>query len=486
MMKKRHIILYLLALLTLAFTACVDDDSFSTSTSNRLHFTSDTISLDTIFSKVPSVTKTFWVHNNSGDGIRCSSIRLKNGNQTGFRVNVNGVYLGNAQGFQISDEEIRKGDSIRVFVEVTTPMNNQEMPQLVTDDLLFSLESGTQQSVNLRVWSWDAELLRDVIVSHDTIIASTKPTVIYGGITVKEGATLTIPAGKTLYFHDNAGIKVNGRLLCKGEAGNEVVLRGDRLDNMFDYLPYDGVSGQWGGIVLETSSYGNEMTFTDLHSSCRAIYCDSSDVTRPKLTMKASTIHNAKGAGLVAKSSMVSLENCQITNTLDECLLIQGGSTDINNCTIGQFYPLSANSGAALAFTNTIDNTPYPIHKLRVRNSIITGYAEDVIMGSTNDSIDANYLFDHCLLRTPEIKDSVKCRDIIWEDVKDTIASGWKNFKNIDIDLLRYDFRLKKGSLAIDAAEPATSLPTDRDATRRDDKPDMGCYEMSEEEETED
>ena len=292
MMKKRHIILYLLALLTLAFTSCADDDSFSTSTSNRLYFTSDTISLDTIFSKVPSVTKTFWVHNNSGDGIRCSSIRLKNGNQTGFRVNVNGVYLGNAQGFQISDEEIRKGDSIRVFVEVTTPMNNQDLPQLVTDDLLFALESGTQQSVNLRVWSWDAELLRDVIVSHDTIIASTKPTVIYGGITVKEGATLTIPAGKTLYFHDNAGIKVNGRLLCKGEAGNEVVLRGDRLDNMFDYLPYDGVSGQWGGIVLESSSYGNEMTFTDLHSSCRAIYCDSSDVTRPKLTMKASTIHN--------------------------------------------------------------------------------------------------------------------------------------------------------------------------------------------------
>lgn len=481
----KRLFTYMLFISVLATVACTDDDSFSASTSNQLTFSADTVSLDTIFSRIPSVTKTFWVYNNSSDGIRCSSIRLKNGNQTGFRVNVNGVYLGNAQGYQISDEEVRKGDSLRVFVEATTPTNNQLSPQKVSDDLIFILESGKQQSVNLNVWSWDAELLRDVVISHDSIIASEKPTVIYGGITVSEGATLTIPAGKTLYFHDNAGIKVHGRLLCKGEPGNEVTLRGDRLDRMFDYLPYDGVSGQWRGISFSGTSYGNELSFTDIHATCDAITCDSSDVSRPKLSMKASTVHNAKGAGITAFCSNISLENCQVSNTLNSSLNIFGGATSINNCTVAQFYPLSADRGPALSFTNVSGDYAYPITALNVRNSIITGYGEDVIMGSFNDSIPVDYLFDHCLLRTPALDDSLRCRDVIWEDVEDTTIASWKNFRKVDIDLLQYDFRLKTGSLAIQAADPSTSLPTDRNAVMRDEKPDMGCYESEEESETE-
>lgn len=470
---------YLLICSVLVLYACTEDDSFTTSTNNRLVFSADTVSLDTIFSRVPSTTKTIWVYNKSGNGIRCSSIKLQNGNQTGFRVNVNGVYLGATQGYQLSNEEIRKGDSLRVFIEITTPSNNQTTPQLVSDELVFSLESGVQQSIELQAWSWDADLLHNVVISKDSTFDSTKPTVIYGGITVNEGATLTIPAGKTLYFHENAGIDVFGKLICKGEPDNEVILRGDRLDHMFDYLPYDGVPGQWGGIVFKESSYGNEITNTDIHASCRAILCDSSDVSRQKLAMKSSTIHNAKGAGIVAYSSKIYLENCQISNTLDDCLTIYGGNTEINNCTIAQFYPLSADRGAALSFTNYLNDITYPINNLSVRNSIITGYAEDVIMGSLADTGAANYLFDHCLLRTPEIKDSIKCHDNIWENVEDTTIAGWKNFYKIDTDLLQYDFHLKDSSLAIDAASSVTSLPTDRNAYMRDEKPDMGCYEFT-------
>ena len=33
-----------------------------------------------------------------------------------------------------------------------------------------------------------------------------------------EGSTLTIAAGTTLYFHGDAGINVNGRLICNGTA----------------------------------------------------------------------------------------------------------------------------------------------------------------------------------------------------------------------------------------------------------------------------
>lgn len=472
-MRYSHILILTAALAL--FSACADDEVFSVSPSNWLTFSKDTISLDTIFSKVPSPTQTMWVYNNNAQGLRCSSIKLQNGNQTGFRVNVNGVYLGEAQGYQIWNEEIHKGDSIRVFVEATLPVNNTNMPQLVSDDLVFTLESGVQQKLNLRAWSWDAELLHDLVIDRDTTIASELPTVIYGRIIVRKGATLTIPAGKTLYMHDGAYINVFGSLHCDGMPGNEVVLRGDRLDNMFDYLKYDGVSGQWGGIRLHDSSFDNVISHTNIRSTTTAIMCDSSDVSKSKLTLNASTIHNAKGDGINARSCNISINNAQITNTLGDCLNITGGVTDINSSTIAQFYPFDGNRGDALNVSE--DTTLVAPTVFSIRNSIVTGYGEDVVMVHRTDTAKTVLLFDHCLLRTPEVDDSTMCRDIIWEDVKDTIASGTKNFVNIDHVNLVYDFHLRETSLAIDAANPSTSLPTDRDATLRDDKPDMGCYE---------
>ena len=472
----KNILTYLLLVVTLAFVACATDDTFSASTANRLTFSTDTVKLDTVFSKVPSSTRTFWVFNNSSDGIRCSSIRLKDGNQTGFRVNVNGVYLGETQGYQLSNEEIRKGDSLRVFVEITAPYNNAATPQLVADDLVFDLESGVSQKVRLQAYAWDAELLSNVVISKDSTISSTKPTVIYGKIVVNEGATLTIPAGKTVYFHDGAGIDVHGRLLCLGEAGNEVTLRGDRLDHMFDYLPYDGVSGQWDGIILRKDSYANKLTFTDIHSCCNAVLCDSSAIDNQKLMLSHSTIHNCKGAGVILNNNSAVIENCQISNTLSTCMEVVSGDVEVNNTTLAQFYPYDAARLPALFLEMDTLMSQAPL-RFRMRNSIVTGYGDDQVYCAFSDTTKADYVFDHCLLRTPEVSDTIRCRNIIWENVEDTIVGGTKNFKKVDSKLLQYDFRLAEGSLAIGAADKATAMPDDRLATKRDDAPDIGCYE---------
>lgn len=463
--------------------ACADNDTFSSAQDLRLTFSADTVSLDTVFSKVPTTTRTLWVHNNSRDGVRCSSIRLQNGNQTGFRINVNGVYLGESQGYQISDEEIRKGDSIRVFVEATLPVNNSLVPQLVSDDLVFLLESGVQQRVNLRAWSWDADLLDNIVISNDTTLMPQRPTVVRNGIVVKEGATLTLPAGTTLYMHNKACIDVYGRIRCLGTPGNEVVLRGDRLDNMFDYLKYDDVSGQWGGIRIHANSFGNVMEYTDIHSTDSAIVCDSSDTIYKKLSFTASTIHNAKGSGIHADNCDISISNSLISNTLGACLRIKGGITDVNNSTLAQFYPFDSSRDYALKVKE--DTTKTMALDFSIRNSIVTGYSQDVVLIASVDTTKSSYLFDHCLLRTPEVSDTIRCRNIIWENPEDTTVAGWKNFRMVDTSKLRYDFHLKETSLAIDSANPMTSLPTDRDATLRDEKPDMGCYEHKKEETTE-
>lgn len=481
-MKKHKLFLWLLMALMVQtlMTACNDDDSFTTSSSNLLTFETDTVKLDTIFSKVPTVTKTFWVYNQSGDGIRLRNVRLENGNQTGFRVNVDGTYLGQATGYQVQDLEIRKNDSIRVFVELTTVMQQTDEPQKVEDNLIFTLESGVQQKVNLNAYSWDAEFLQDVVVHGDSTIRGDKPIIIYGSLTVDTTATLTIAEGTTLYFHNNAGLHVYGRLLCKGTADKNVVLRGDRIDRMFDYLPYDRVSGQWRGVHLYEPSYNNEIEYTEIRSPYDGIECDSADVTKMKLRLVNSTIHNCQGFGFEGRNCKLEILNCQISNTLANCVSFVGGDILMNNTTIAQFYPFDAWRGPALY----IDNY-YPLKNFTCLNSLITGYADDVLVGNKRKATENepekefNYLFDHCVIRTPKVvtDDSIYFTNVIYEDVDDTTRGSWKHFVKIDTDNLIYDFRLDSLSTAIGKADPKTALPTDRNALPRDEEPDAGAYE---------
>lgn len=475
-MKLLHIIKT--ATLLAMLIACTDDDSFTQSPAFLLTFSQDTIKLDTVFSNVPSVTRDFWVYNHSGDGIRCSTIRLERGNQSGFRVNVNGSYLGASTGFQTGNVEIRNKDSLRVFVEATTPYNNNNIPQLVEDNLIFTLESGATQKVNLNAYSWDAELLHNVRIDRDSTLSfqTGKPIVIYGGIVVDSAATLTLPPGTTLFFHADAGIDVYGRLLSQGEPGAEVTLRGDRLDRLFSNLPYDDTSGQWQGIHLRPSSYGNVLQYTDIHSTFDGIVADSSDVSQTTLTMLCSTVHNCQGYGIRATNSQISLTNCQITNTLADCLFVDGGQADVNACTIAQLYPFTAYIFQGMALH--VNASVHPLDMFTCQNTLVTGAVNDVLLiEQPKDTTQAcNYRFSHCILRTPAVEDSIRFANVTFEDAEDTtVVNGRKHF--ITPQDYHFDFRLDSLSTAIDRADPLTSPANDRQGQLRDERPDIGAYE---------
>ena len=144
-------------------------------------------------------------------------------------------------------------------------------------------------------------------------------------MTVKEGATLTIAAGTTLYFHQDAALNVAGRLVTQGTAEKNVVLRGDRIDHMFDYLPYDRVPGQWQGVHFTKTSFNNELNYTDIHSAYDGIVCDSSGVEQPKLKLYNSVVHNCQGYGLLTYHNVVDIYNTQLSNVLENCLCVIGG-----------------------------------------------------------------------------------------------------------------------------------------------------------------
>ena len=443
MMKRIFYFLLILA----ACAACQDDDSFTTQKGALLTFGTDTLKMDTVFSKTPSSTYTFWVRNDNKDGIRLQNIRLARRNQTGFRVNVDGSYLDNGNGSQVNDLEIRGKDSLLVFVELTAAEALQQEPKLVEDQLMFTLESGMEQQVVLRAWAWDAEKIGRLTVTKDTVIESAKPIVVMESIDVNPGVTLTL-RNTTLYFHDGAGMEIGGTLRTES-----CTLRGDRLDRMFAYLPYDRVSGQWDGVRFLESSTDNVMTDTEERNASEAIVCDSAalDSTQVRLTMERCTVHNAEGVGIEAVNTYLVLRQCQLTNTLGPCLAVYGGIAEIDRCTLAQFYPFSADRGAALFFTNAWGGEPLPLLRLTCEGSIVTGYEDDVVMGGQIDSTTVfNYRFANSLLRTPRVEtsDSIYFSDIRWESPKDSIQ-GKKHFVKIDEDNLYYDFHLDSLSTAL-------------------------------------
>ena len=410
------------------FTACTDDDTFSTSRNNVLTFSVDTVQMDTLFSGVPSSTYSFWVKNNSGDGVRIQTARLERGGQSGFRVNVDGSYLDPVA----SNFEVRKGDSLRVLVEVTTRENGLEGPQIEEDNLLLTLESGVVQKINLRTWSWDAEKIGTLRIERDTVIESSRPIIVYDSIVVNSGVVLTL-RNTDFYFHSGAHLTVRGQLLAKN-----CLMRGDRLDHMFSYLPYDRVKGQWQGIRLLKMSLGNEMENCEIRNTMDAILCDSAD-----LYMKNCIVHNCEGYGVKGSNSDIELDYCQITNCLSDCLLADGGIVNVNHSTLAQFYPFSANRGAALRF-----NTGKRGVTISCNNTLATGYDADVVFGEKSDTtLVYIYKFNNCLLRTDSIDNPEFVKDIIWETPKDSIE-GKKHFKTIDEDKLFYDF-------TIDSISPA-------------------------------
>ena len=82
-------------------------------------------------------------------------------------------------------------------------------------------------------------------------------------------------------------------------------------------------------------------------------------------------------------------------------------------------------------------------------NTLVTGYADDVVQGEVADTtVVFDYRFADCLLRTPKVEDdSLRFERIIWETPEDSVQ-GKQHFRTVDEDNLYYDF-------ALDSISPA-------------------------------
>ncbi|MEP2508596.1 MAG: hypothetical protein ABJH72_04535, partial [Reichenbachiella sp.] len=88
-------------------------EELSTDTSIQLSYSTDTVTFDTLFSSVGSITKRFKVYNRNSKAINVSRMYLGNDDQSPYTMVVNGK---EGKGFE--NEVIFGKDSLLVLVEV--------------------------------------------------------------------------------------------------------------------------------------------------------------------------------------------------------------------------------------------------------------------------------------------------------------------------------------------------------------------------------
>jgi len=131
----------MLIILGFALLYSCNDEIFETSPSTgELIFSRDTIFLDTVFTNISSSTRTFKIYNKTGNHINIPNIRLGRGEQSFYRLNVNGQ-----SGKTFENIDILPKDSIYVFVEATIDFSKVTNP-IYKDSIVFD-QGANQQDV---------------------------------------------------------------------------------------------------------------------------------------------------------------------------------------------------------------------------------------------------------------------------------------------------------------------------------------------------
>ncbi|HIG32925.1 MAG TPA: hypothetical protein EYQ09_05775 [Flavobacteriales bacterium] len=475
---------YLLPLLTITILFSCKKEIMDTDQSATLHFSTDTITFDTVFASIGSITKTLTIYNHNSFNVK-SNIALKGNSAAHFRMNIDGV-PGNNQ----SNIEIPAKDSIFIFLEVTIDPSNSNTPYILSDSLVFT--TGTkQQDVDVVAWGQDAHFhtantYGDIINGDDTsrffyhqlecneIWNNDKPHVIYGYIIVDPNCMLTINAGTNIYLHKNSGILVGnpfintsgGSIKVNGTLGNEVTFQGDRLDPWYKDIP-----GQWDRIWLMPGSINNEINYAIIRNGNIGIHADTVANSNPTVSITNTIIENMSSIGILGQGANITATNTIISKCGQYAVACNiGGTYNFTHCTFANYWDYNRRNTPSILLNNYYEGADGNIY---VRDLNEANFTNCIIDGSLSAEVSFqeqklgafNYSFDHCLIK-----------------LDPTINTDNSHYSNVIInqspkfvDNTESDFHLTEESPAIDAGVG----PSDNDIEGNSrNNPDLGAFEF--------
>ncbi len=348
--------LFILIVIIVLFQYSCNREEFDFSQGAKLEFSTDTLTFDTVFTTIGSVTKKVAVKNMNRHPVNVSRISLAGRNTGPFRLNINGI-AGNG----LDNVSIPGGDSIFIFVEATIDPTGQNLPMVVHDSIVFNL-NGYLQDVDLIAFGQDFHLF-DGEVLKSQVWRNDKPYLIYNSVLVDSLETLTITEGCRIHFHKGSGMFVKGTLKATGTYDAPIKFQGDRLEEMYEDVP-----GQWGAsAVLENGGiyvYGglhflkgsmdNIIEWAIIKNADKGIQVDSLGLSpNPVLTLSNSRIENMSLNCLDARTTRLKASNTVFANSGSNTVILRyGGDYEFNHCTIANYFNFGTRREPALVFNN--------------------------------------------------------------------------------------------------------------------------------------
>ncbi|RTE52569.1 hypothetical protein EHW67_15620 [Arenibacter aquaticus] len=500
--KKGYLLVFLV--IALVYCSCRHDFDYKKSNGN-LEFSKDTVLLDTVFSSIGSSTYTLKVYNRSDQDINIPTIGLKQGDQSKYRLNVDGE-----AGYHFTNTPLFAHDSLYIFIEVTYYTQEQDPQEFLYSDaiqfdhqnhlqevqlvtlvqdaiFLFPNKSTNRELASIELRLSDSEEVTWVegfeLKDHELNLTNEKPYVIYGYATVPQNKTLTIGEGARLYFYKDSGllipnsasIHINGKLSEDNILlEREVIFEGNRLEP-----EYSEVSGQWGGLWIANGSINNSIEYLTLKNATLGIMVQGDTTLNDNsLTIKNSKIYNSQNINLWGQSAVINAKNLVLGNAGNISLYCNmGGQYSFIHSTIANYWKKGYRNNAALHIDNysTINGNAYDLHKADFKNCIIYGDNGTELNLDMDPNKEFQYYFENCLIKFSEISE---------HSLYD--FSNPVRYKNILLNLdprfeaaVKNNFLIDKTSNAIDAGnlDSAALVPLDILGNTRTENPDLGAFE---------
>ena len=466
---------FLLIFTFLIYLFSCEREKFITDGSARLRFSVDTVYFDTVFTTLGTATRRFTIKNNYKDFIRISSVKLARGENSVFRVNIDGV-----PGIQFSDIEIAPRDSMYVFVDATLDPNNSNGILLQQDSIVFTL-NGINQDIDLVAWGQDVHILRDSLLTTQTW-TNEKPYLILDAAGIDSLNVLTIEEGTKIYFHRDAAFYVLGSLIVEGTLENPVIFRGDRLEKLYDDVP-----GQWQYIVFTPGSKNNSINYAEISGGIIGLVLQTipGNSDPVDMTISNTKIQHMSAFGIrAADANITGYNNVFSTCGISALAFEIGGSYEFNHCTIANRPVYTSSRNTPSVYLNNFymykDNQDRDavlvndLQKATFRNCIIYGNLQNEIgVLKYNNQGVLNYMFDHCLTKVDSTLFDLTDNQhfIANRNNKDPGFVSWE----------KYDFHPDSAAFIIDKGDLSTgtlfSLDLDGESRITDGKPDLGAFE---------
>lgn len=464
-------------------TGC-QNETVSHDRSMLLRFSRDSVCFDTVFTGIGSSTQCVMVHNDNRNAVIISDVTMAAGGRY-FHINLDGEN----QLANLHDIRLNGGDSLFLFIRVHIDPLDTNTPVLVEDTVRFTV-NGNTQSIPLEAYGQDVHVIRTSKGKTEYTFIQTfendKPYLVYD--TLIAHGSLRFQEGATLYMHSTASIYAHGNVTAQGTRERPVRIMGDRLDRLFDSVPYRYASGQWGGLFLmheeAVGSPKYQLDYTDILSGNIGLYCYSADKNaKGHLVLNNSRIHNHAVYGVALLNTDAEITNTEISNCAAYCLYMDGGKQTLTHNTIASFFgwPNSdlnihtvAREDVAAVYINNTDKQQ-AITDVSIYNCIITGARKNNLVLATplpdyyTGEIAGNYIKADSL-------HAAWCHDNVYANDSDTVfVNAYYKYK----EYRYFDFRPDSVSPArgIGLPERAQSVPLDRDGHSRLPQPDAGCYQ---------